>query len=98
MVLSEANTINSIKRSSKAGFWRKNMSLGENMGKPTIKPTESTIVAKMTSVKPVLILSFLRSEVGRKRINAVFRPSMENPTIKEVTEISVVAKPICSLV
>ena len=51
---------------------------------------------KIITVNEVSIISVLFLDFGRKRTRAVFKPNMLKLVTRVVSEINVVAKPICS--
>ena len=71
---------------------------GENILIPRRKIVLTIIVITPTRVKQLLMLSFFLSDLGRYLTNPVPSPRREKEAIKDITEIIVVAIPICAVV
>jgi hypothetical protein len=66
---------------------------GENVFNPSKNIDEIIIVAIITIVKEVFILSFFLLELGKNLINPTLKPKIESEAINPIAEIIVVAKP-----
>ena len=97
MELREAKIMKKMKRNARRMFSWININLGEKVFTPIRKIDAIIIVEKITNVKLVLILLFLSFDFGRYLIKPIFNPNKLNPVIKPITEIIVVAKPMCSV-